>query len=77
MICYLDSNVLISYLDAKAEFHQSAVDLMLGLIHQGAKMMISPLVLNEVLYVIQHQLKIRVEDESELWAIINQQLEVI
>lgn len=77
MICYLDSNVLISYLDAKAEFHQPAADLMLDLIHQGAKMMISPLVLDEVFYVVQHQLKMRLENESELWSILNQQLEVI
>jgi predicted nucleic acid-binding protein len=55
--CYLDSNVLIYFFDEASPFHQSAVRLIEKLVKDQVKIYLSPLVLDEVIYILVKLLK--------------------
>ena len=55
--CYLDSNVLIYFFDELSPFHEQAVKLMESLVDKQARVYASPLVLDEVIYILIKLLK--------------------
>jgi len=57
--CYLDSNVLIYFKDDKSPQHKEALDKLIKLISLQSELYISPLVLDEFIYVIKHLLSLQ------------------
>lgn len=51
--CYLDSNILIYFLDRKSPYHKKTIDLLAKLEPNTYSLFISPLVIDEFLYAIK------------------------
>lgn len=51
--CYLDSNVLIYFLDRKSPYHKKTIDLLAKLDPSKYTLFISPLVIDEFLYAMK------------------------
>lgn len=57
--CYLDANILVALKNEDSSFHQRAVILLESLFKNNYFLMISPLVLDEFLYVVLYLLKLK------------------
>ena len=55
--CYLDANVLIYFKDEDSSHHNLSVETITKLTKEGVNLVISPLVLDEFLYVLQYLLR--------------------
>lgn len=64
--CYLDSNILIYFKDETSPLHRQALDGLHKLIDLDAEIIISPLVMDEFIYVMNYIVKKNNQDLSVL-----------
>jgi len=73
--CYLDANVLIAFKNEESPFHSRSISLLENLLKKGYLLVVSPLVLDEFLYVVAYLLKIK--KEKNLYKKLNKNLKDI
>lgn len=63
--CYLDSNVLIAFLEKPHQFHRQAVKILVRAATEQIGVCISPLTLDETIHIILRDLRLKRVNKSE------------
>lgn len=56
--CYLDSNILIAFLEKPHQFHQQAVEILVKAATEQIGVCVSPLTLDETIYIVLRDLRL-------------------
>lgn len=76
--CYLDSNVLIAFLERPHQFHRQAVEILIRAAAEQIGVCVSPLTLDETIHIVLRDLRLKragraeekvAEEIKKLWKI--------